>query len=347
MGFDAVLLVSFGGPERREDVLPFLDNVLHGKPVPEARKLEVAEHYYHFGGRSPIAAATRAMAAALERELAASALPLPVYQGNRNWHPLLPETLERMRGDGRRHALAIATSAFGSYSGCRQYREDIDRARAEVGAGAPAVDMLPPFGLRPEFAAIWAERVRAALAQHPRAALLFTAHSIPLSMARTSPYERQLNTVCARVAAAAGADGYRLAYQSRSGPPAQPWLEPSLDSVLEEVARAGASAVVVAPVGFLSDHMEVVYDLDLEARARAEALGLAWSRVATPGDHPRFAALLRALVAERAAQPAAGADACAAGCCALSSDSPSHRATAAAARQLPSRFTAVRPISKN
>ncbi len=323
MEFDAVLLVSFGGPERSEDVLPFLDNVLRGKHVPEARKLEVARHYYHFGGRSPIAAATRELAAALERELAAVGPRLPVYLGNRNWHPLLPEALERMRRDRRRRALALVTSAFGSYSGCRQYQEDIDRARAEVGADAPEVEKLPPFALRPEFAAIWAERVRAALAAMDRSRLVFTAHSIPLSMARSSPYERQLQAVCARVAAAAGVDAFRLAYQSRSGPPSQPWLEPSLDAVLEEEARAGARGVLAAPVGFLSDHMEVVYDLDCEARARAEALGLAWSRVATPGHHPRFAALLRALVAERAAgQLPAGTEACAAACCLASGDSP-------------------------
>ncbi len=328
MDFDAVLLVSFGGPERREDVLPFLDQVLRGKHVPEARKLEVAEHYYRCGGRSPIAPATRAMVAALERALAAAGPGLPVYQGNRNWHPLLPEALERMRRDGRRRALALVTSAFGSYSGCRQYQEDIDRARAEVGPGAPEVEKLPPFGLRPEFAAIWTERVRAALAEVENPRLIFTAHSIPVSMAQTSPYQRQLQAVCARVAEAAGAASFRLAYQSRSGPPAQPWLEPGLEAVLAEEARAGARSVVVAPIGFLSDHMEVVYDLDQEARAQAQALGLGWARVATPGDHPRFAALLRALVAERAAgPPPPTALACAAGCCLAAAGSPSQRAS--------------------
>jgi ferrochelatase len=323
MAYDALLLVSFGGPEAREDVLPFLDNVLRGKSVPEARKLEVAEHYYHFNGRSPIGEATRAIVEALERELAASGPPLPVYQGNRNWHPMLTEALERMRRDGRRRALALVTSAFGSYSSCRQYQEDIDRARSAVGAGAPEIDKIPPFGLRPEFAAIWSERVRAALASRPQARLIFTAHSIPLAMAQACPYEYQLRTVCARVAEAAGAGTHRLVYQSRSGPPAQPWLEPSLEAELEAAARAGDRAVVVAPIGFLSDHMEVVYDLDYEARALAEQLGLAWTRVATPGDHPAFAALLRSLVAEHASgvPPVAASEACTSGCCAPASDS--------------------------
>jgi len=354
MSYDAVLLVSFGGPECPEDVEPFLDNVLRGKPVPPARRREVAEHYLRFGGRSPIVAATAALHAALRRELKAHGPDLPVYLGNRNWHPLLADTLRAMAADGIQRALAIVTSAFGSYSGCRQYLDDIARARLEVGPSAPAVDKIRLFYNHPAFLAIWAERVRQALAQAgPEAALLFTAHSIPVEMAAAGPYQRQLQAAAQLVAAAARHPEFHFAYQSRSGPPHQPWLEPSVEAVLPSLKQQGARAVVLAPLGFLSDHMEVVYDLDVEAAEQARALGLNCVRVPTPGDHPGFAALLRELILERVdpAQPrratgssGAWSDVCPEGCCIVA---PSQRATTAAAKQLPNTLTAVRPMSKN
>jgi ferrochelatase len=293
--FDALIVVSFGGPERREDVVPFLENVLRGRNVPRARMEEVAEHYYHFGGRSPIGEATRALMAGLQRELDARGPAWRVYGGNRNWHPFLEDTLRRMAADGVRRALALVTSAFGSYSGCRQYLDDIERARRAVGPAAPVVEKLRLFYNHPEFIAILAERVRAAGAGE----LIFTAHSIPNAMAASAPYQRQLEEACALVAAAAGRGRWRLAYQSRSGPPQQPWLEPSLDQVLAEARGEGAERVVIVPVGFLSDHMEVVFDLDVEARERCRELGLDMARIKTAGDDPRFVGLVRELILER------------------------------------------------
>src|SRR6185437_7093800 len=354
MPWDAVVVVSFGGPERAQDVLPFLDNVLRGRNVPPERRAEVAEHYYHMGGRSPIGAANRALVAALQQELDARGHRLPVYLGNRNWHPFLADTLRAMAAAGVARALALVTSAFGSYSGCRQYLEDMDRARAAVGPRAPELAKIRLFFNHPEFIAINAERVRAGLGQAgPQAALLFTAHSIPVSMADSGPYVEQLSEASRLVAEAAGREDFALAYQSRSGPPHQPWLGPSLEAALQAARDRGAGGVVVAPIGFLADHMEVVYDLDLEARAQAEQLGLRFVRVPTPGDHPRFPALLADLIEERLdptqPRPALGAlaawgDACPEGCCIAS---PSQRATTAAAKQLPNTFTAVRPMSRN
>jgi ferrochelatase len=325
MAYGAILLVSFGGPEGPEDVEPFLSNVLRGRNVPAERRREVAQHYLELGGVSPIGAATRAMAAALQTRLDMAGPRLPVYIGNRNWHPLLPDTLRQMAADGVTSALAVVTSAFGSYSGCRQYWEDMERARAAVGEAAPRLDKIRLFYNHPEFLAIWAERTAAALEAAPAGSeLVFTAHSIPLSMARTGPYEEQLQEACRLIAAACGRTRFVLAYQSRSGPPAQPWLEPGLESVLQEAAVRRAPGVVMAPVGFLSDHMEVVYDLDHEARQQAEKLQLGFTRVKTPGDHPRFAELLQELIRERCdpARPrrAAGRcdpwpDLCPEGCC--------------------------------
>lgn len=354
MMWDAVVVVSFGGPERPDDVLPFLDNVLRGRNVPRERRAEVAEHYYQMGGRSPIGAANRAMVAALQQELDGRGHRLPVYLGNRNWHPLLADTLRELAAAGVRRALALVTSAFGSYSGCRQYLDDMEQARAEVGANAPELGKIRLFFNHPDFIAINAERVRGGLARAgSEAALIFTAHSIPTAMAHAGPYVEQLNEACRLVGQAAGRGRFALAYQSRSGPPQQPWLGPSLESALAQARQGGARSAVVAPIGFLSDHMEVVYDLDVEAQAQAEKLGLGFVRVATPGDHPRFAALLADLIEERlgGAQPrravgalAAWGDECPEGCCIAS---PSQRATTAAARQLPSTLTAVRPISRN
>ncbi|MGH9415198.1 MAG: ferrochelatase [Terriglobales bacterium] len=295
--FDAVLVVSFGGPERRADVIPFLERVLAGRNVPRERLEAVAQHYYHFGGRSPIGAATRAIRGALERELTAHGPRLPVYLGNRNWHPLLEDTLRQMAGDGVRSAAAVVTSGFGSHAGSGRYLEDIARSRAGVGASAPRVRKLRLYYDHPQFLRIWAERVRAGFSKAGAGAgLIFTAHSIPEAMPGAAAYQRQLRWAAGRIAKAAGAQRWWLGYQSRSGPPGQPWLAPSVEQRLAEARGEGCGVVVAAPLGFISDHMEVVYDLDVEAREEARRRGLRFVRVATPGNHPKFAALLRALI---------------------------------------------------
>jgi protoporphyrin/coproporphyrin ferrochelatase len=303
MAYDAVVVVSFGGPESREDVLPFLENVLRGRNVPRERMLEVAEHYYHFGGVSPINGQNRALIAALQAELSEHGPALPIYWGNRNWHPMLADTVRQMRKDGVRRALALATSAFGSYSGCRQYLEDIARARSEAGPGAPEIDKLGPFHDHPGFVHAMADRVRDAFARVPEdrraaAALLFTAHSIPLSMAASSPYVAQLDESCRLVSQAIGRQG-KLVYQSRSGPPGQPWLEPDVSDAIRALHAEGRKDLVLAPIGFLSDHMEVVYDLDTEAAGLCRNLGMNLYRAGTVGVHPAFVSAIRDLIVER------------------------------------------------
>ncbi len=294
--YDALLLVSFGGPEKREDVIPFLENVLSGRNVPHERMLAVAEHYYHFGGRSPINDQCRELIAALEE----AGVGLPVYWGNRNWHPMLADTVTRMRDDGVRSALAIATSAFGSYSGCRQYREDIEAARGEI-----KIDKLPPFWNNAGFIETMTDRVREALAQLPGADVVYTAHSIPVSMAESSPYEQQLREAARQINLGEPA----LAYQSRSGPPSQPWLGPDIG---DYIRGTEAKRLVVVPLGFLSDHMEVIYDLDLEAAALAKERGIEFVRAGTAGTHPRFVAGLVELVRDAMVR---GVNQCAADCC--------------------------------
>jgi ferrochelatase len=298
--YDALLIVSFGGPEQREDVIPFLENVLRGRNVPRERMLEVAGHYYHFGGRSPINGQNRALIEALR-----PAVRLPVYWGNRNWHPLLADTLRRMRDEGVKRALAFVTSAFGSYSGCRQYQENIARARAEL-ENAPEIVKIPPFSAHPKFLEAVTDRVRTALAELPESELLFTAHSVPLAMAESSPYVAELERACARVASAVGRPEWRLVYQSRSGPPTQKWLEPDIGDYLRETR----SGVVVVPIGFLSDHMEVLYDLDTEARAICEQRGLRMVRAATVGTHPAIIQMIAELAEQE--HPA-----CHPACCAI------------------------------
>jgi ferrochelatase len=326
---DAILLVSFGGPERPEEVMPFLENVLRGRNVPRERVLEVARHYQHFGGRSPINDQNRALMAALRKVLAAEGPDLPVYWGNRNWHPLLPDTLRQMTADGVRRAFAFVTSAYSSYSGCRQYLEDLARARAAVGAGAPEVLKLRVFYNHPGFIQPMADRLRAALDCIPperraAAAIAFTAHSVPISMAETSRYVQQVEEACRLVGERVGRPQYRLVYQSRSGAPAQPWLAPDVLEYLRELAAGGSTPdVVLAPIGFISDHMEVVYDLDTEARRLCEDLGLNMVRAGTVGDDPRFVAMIRELVLERMGEAPGRAlgelgpshDVCAEDCC--------------------------------
>lgn len=304
--YDAVVVVSFGGPEKNEDVIPFLENVLRGRNTPRERVEEVAAHYYHFGGRSPINGQNRALIAALGDELRGHQITLPIYWGNRNWRPLLPDTIRQMKADGVRRALAFVTSAFSSYSGCRQYREDIARARDAVGEGAPEIHKLRAFFNHPGFVRAVTDRARAALDQIPagrrdRASLLFTAHSVPLSMASTSDYVPQLKEAAGLVSETLHRGEWQLVYQSRSGPLSQPWLEPDVKDVLRRLAADGATDVVVVPLGFISDHMEVVYDLDTEARAISDSLGLNMVRAGTAGVHPLFVSMIRELIQERLA----------------------------------------------
>ncbi|HWB13035.1 MAG TPA: ferrochelatase [Pirellulales bacterium] len=327
--YDALLIVSFGGPERNEDVIPFLENVLRGKPVPRQRMLEVAEHYYHFGGKSPINEQNRALIEAVEKKLADLQIKLPIYWGNRNWHPLLTDTVRRMADDGVRRALAFVTSAFGSYSGCRQYLENIAAAQRAAGPGAPRIDKLRGFFNHPGFIAAMSDRLGEAFDRLPpescaASALIYTAHSIPRTMADNSPYEAQLAEACRLVSQSIGRDAWTLAYQSRSGPPTQPWLEPDVCDELRRLAESQVRDVVVAPIGFISDHLEVIYDLDTEAKAVADKLGLNLVRAGTVGTHPQIIDMIGELIAQRmepqAAPRALGRmppcpDVCADGCC--------------------------------
>ncbi|MCU0877467.1 MAG: ferrochelatase [Pirellulaceae bacterium] len=308
--YDAFLLVSFGGPEGPDEVMPFLENVLRGKNVPRERMLAVAEHYQHFGGISPINAQNRELISALEKEFAAAGVRLPIYWGNRNWHPLLADTLRQMKADGVRRALAFFTSAFSSYSGCRQYRENLAEARAEVGEGAPEVDKIRVFYNHPGFIEPMTERTRAALEQIPaerrsRAFVLFTAHSIPQAMAENCKYEAHFREASRLVAEELSLPRWDLAYQSRSGPPNQPWLEPDVLDMLQTLTDSGRASgdllrdVVIVPIGFISDHMEVLYDLDTEAQGKAQELGVNLVRAGTAGTHPRFVRMIRELVEER------------------------------------------------
>jgi ferrochelatase len=302
--YDAVLFVSFGGPEGACDVLPFLENVLRGRNIPHERMLQVAEQYELFGGISPINAQNRKLIAALRAELDAHHITLPIYWGNRNWHPLLADAVRDMRSDGIKRALAFVTSAYSSYSGCRQYREEIERARAAVGEDAPQVEKLRAFYNHPGFVEPNAENLKSALAQIPSerreaARVAFTAHSIPASMAAGCEYEAQLRETCRLVAERADVPSWQLVFQSRSGSPAQAWLEPDIRDHLRALRREGATDVVVLPVGFISDHMEVVFDLDTQARAVAEETGLNMIRASTVGTHPAFVSMIRELILER------------------------------------------------
>lgn len=302
--YDAVLIVSFGGPEEAKDVLPFLENVTRGRNVLRARLLEVAEHYYHCGGKSPINDQCRGLISALRNELREHGPQLPIYWGNRNWRPFLADTLSQMQGDGVKHALAFVTSAYSSYSGCRQYQENIAAARMEIGEGAPKIDKLRVFYNHPSFIEASADRVREALTRFlpnelASVRLVISAHSIPCSMAAASDYEQQLRETSCLVAGNVGISHWDLVFQSRSGPPAQPWLAPDLLDHLRSLSRQGVTNVLVAPLGFLSDHLEVLYDLDVEAKSLADKLGINMVRAGTVGTHPAFIRMIRQLIRER------------------------------------------------
>jgi protoporphyrin/coproporphyrin ferrochelatase len=348
--YDAFLLLSFGGPEGPDDVLPFLENVTRGRGVPAERLAEVAEHYYAVGGASPINAQCRAMLASIAAALEQAGIDLPLYWGNRNWDPFLADTVRRMKADGVRRVIAFATSAYSSYSACRQYLDDIDRAVAEVGDGAPRIDKIRPYYARAGFIEPFAASVEAALGELPDGArdgarLVFTAHSVPLGMAASSgsvragtavpgavggTYAAQLRQASQMITerVRGGTHPFDLVFQSRSGPPSVPWLEPDVNEHLAALAKGtltsgeplpdGApSGVVVVPVGFVSDHMEVVHDLDVEAAQTAASLGLPFARAKAPGLAPEFAAMVAELVAERIASDgtAEGADFCPSDCC--------------------------------
>jgi len=346
--YDALLLVSFGGPERAQDVLPFLRNVTSGRGVPDERLADVARHYHAFGGRSPINDQCRALREAVSQELASAGLDLPVYWGNRNWAPYLRDTLAAMAHDGIRRTACLLTSAYSSYSGCRQYRENLFDAVRDL-PDAPRLDRLRHYFNHPGFVTPFVEATLAALADldddvRGRARLVFVTHSIPTAMAAASghsgtaagaAYVRQHEDVSATVAREVGlatgvARDHDLVYCSRSGPPSVPWLEPDIDDHLHRLHSEGVPAVVVVPIGFVSDHMEVLFDLDTQAARTAGELRLGFARAATPGVHPRFVTMVRDLLLERAAverglQPVhravigglpASWDQCPTGCCA-------------------------------
>ena len=324
---DALLVVSFGGPEGPDDVMPFLENVTRGRGVPRERLELVAEHYLARGGISPINGQVRDLIAAIKTQAAERGLDLPIYWGNRNWEPYLADTVQQMADDGVQRALAFVTSAYSSYSGCRQYRENIAAAQGDVGDAAPVIEKLRAFYDHPGFIEPMIESVTDAATSvggvdDPGLRVLFTAHSIPESMASTSDYVAQLQEASRLVAEGAGVENWSLVYQSRSGPPQVPWLEPDICDAITDL-DADATSVVVVPIGFISDHMEVIQDLDTDAAAAASTRGVTFARAATVGDDPRFASLVVDLVLERTsglAQSALGRlavrpDICPADCC--------------------------------
>ncbi len=294
--YDALLVLSFGGPEGPDDVMPFLRNVTADRNVPDARLAVVAEQYKMFDGRSPINDQNRALIDALRREFADFGIELPIYFGNRNWEPYLPDTIQQMVDDGIGNALVLATSAFSSYSGCRQYREDLERAAAQIGPDAPGLHKLRLYYNHPGFVDAVTERVQETM--RPGDRLVFTAHSIPLTMAARCDYESQLNEIAAIVADRLGAP-WDLAFQSRSGPPHIPWLEPDINDHLVALCDKGHDEVTIVPLGFISDHMEVAFDLDVQAAETAASIGVGMRRAPTVGTHPLFVSAIRNLVQEK------------------------------------------------
>jgi ferrochelatase len=301
--FDSVLIVSFGGPQGLADIRPFLGNVLRGRRVSPERVEEVAHHYELFGGVSPITEITRRQAAGLEERLAAAGRPLPVYVGMRNWHPLLPDTLREMHDAGARQAIGFIAAAQHSYSSCQQYRENVATARAELRRDGRDVDVTfsSSWFDHPQWIAANAAHVRAALARLPesvrsRARLVCTAHSIPTPMAEASRYQEQLETSSRMVADAAGVRDWALVYQSRSGRPGDPWLEPDVRDYLRQARADGLEAAVLCPVGFVCDHIEVLYDLDHEAAAVCREIGLVMTRAEAVNDDPLFLDMMADIV---------------------------------------------------
>ena len=304
--YDAVLVVGFGGPEGKEDVMPFLENVLRGRNVPRERMLEVAEHYNHFGGVSPINQQVRDLLAVLEPELKRRDIDIPVYWGNRNWTPMLNDTMQQMTNDGVKKAIALVLAGYSSYSSCRQYRENIYAAQDHVGEGAPHVDKIRVFFNHPLFAKVNAENVQKAIDQLSKdvqadCQVVFTAHSIPNSMADNCRYEAQLQEASRLVAEQLNlpAERWQLVYQSRSGRPQDPWLEPDVCDHIEDLGSKGVKSVVIMPIGFLSDHMEVMFDLDEEAKVKCDELGIEMARASSAGVHPEFVEMLGELIEER------------------------------------------------
>ena len=318
--YDALLVVSFGGPEGMDDVIPFLENVLRGRNVPRERMLQVVHHYELFGGVSPINQQNRNLIAALEKELESNGPQLPIYWGNRNWHPLLPDTIRKMASDGVQNALAFVTSAYSSYSSCRQYLQNIADAQAQVGPTAPRVEKLRVFYNHPLFIQANVDHIRDAWQQlnDPASArLVFTAHSIPESMAANCDYAMQLKQTGSLIAQELNLENWELVYQSRSGSPSQPWLGPDVCNHLKALRTSGVKEVVIAPIGFVSDHMEVVYDLDVEAQKVAEDIGMNLVRARTAGTHPAFVRMIRELILERI-NDVMPKNTCAPDCCRIS-----------------------------
>ena len=309
MKYDALLFVSFGGPEGPDDVMPFLENVLRGRNVPRERMLEVAKHYDHFGGVSPLNAQVRDLITAVTAELPQHGLNLPIYWGNRNWNPLLNDTLQQMTAAGVQRAMGFVVSAYSSYSGCRQYRENIEAAREACGPQAPAIDKIRVFYNHPDFIAANVDHLQAALETLPperrsQAVVAFTAHSIPQSMADGCDYVRQLSETLRLVSEACGVPTERrqLVFQSRSGRPQDPWLGPDIGDHLRDLRAAGTTDVIVMPIGFLSDHLEVLFDLDHEATEISHEIGLNMFRAKTVGTHPRFVTMICKLIQERVSE---------------------------------------------
>ena len=305
---DSVLLIAFGGPEKPEEIRPFLRIVTEGRRIPPERVEEVAHHYEAIGGRSPLGELTRLQAAGLREALARDGDTRPVYVGMRNWHPFLHETLAEMRERGHRHALGIILSSFQTEASWERYVHDVTAARERVGSGAPEVVYAPAWADHPLFLEAMADRATAALAEVPArrrgaAHLVFTAHSVPVAMAEGSPYAAQLESAAGRIAARLAQRRWSVAYQSRSGSPREPWLEPDIANALRALAREGVEDVVVAPIGFVCDHVEVLYDLDVEARQLAAQLGLGFHRAEAANDHPRFIEMLASLVRVGPARP--------------------------------------------
>jgi ferrochelatase len=304
-GHDAVLLIAFGGPERMEDVRPFLANVLRGRRVPPERVEEVVHHYELFDGHSPLTELTLRQAEALRADLRSRGRALPVYTGMRNWTPYLHEAMEQMRAGGVRRALGVIMAPHQSYSSWDQYQENVAEARERVGRGAPVVEYLGAWFDHPGFIEAQADQVAAALEAVPATLrrdtpILFTAHSIPLAMAKRSPYVEQLTQSARLVAGRLAHKKWSLAYQSRSGDRHTPWLEPEVADVIRCLANR-SRAVVVVPIGFVCDHIEVLYDLDTEARETARAAGVAYHRAGTVLDHPAFIRMLGDLITARVA----------------------------------------------